>query len=759
MNGARAYPLHRWRALLCVAAFAVPVAAGAGAAQTDPVPPDSLAHYAPSDTAIFAEVRGMRELEQEWSQSDWGTALSSIIVGRADEPGSGNEALRPLAELLGIRDPVVVRRELLGRQVAVVLSNWADLAHGVLLAVPEQIAPVEAALAKRNVKPEAFGPVRQYRLDDHNHWLATDGRHLLLGQRHGEQSIYERSLRLLAGRDRASLANDSSFRENLAAFGPGLPRGLLYFSGAGPAAVPAGQTTRPTTTAVATRTASTIPVATLPASRPAPPATQPAGRAADRWWPASWPTLVRGAVGVTVDGPTIALSIRGQLDRSVPRHRRDANVAALNSLPATTLAAWAQPIHYPSQYQILTQGPPTFLTLYLAYIDARMKLAGTSLENGLLARLGDDTVVMLGVIPPEEQTTPTGFDIPALGVIVPVDKPAEVAATLDVVGGAVLDIFNFPGVRAKMKQPLQVARTTFGGTAISEARLGEFFRTQTACPYTHTLSLSWTVTDHDVIISTHADHIRQILRARAGQAARLGERIAAAGPLDGASPGADAVLLAQPAAIARMLNNWLDYVARTSPEVLKPEWWRLRQQRQAARISLGFGMAATRPTDVIVHNTLPGWPAHGRLQAGDRILAADGTPLGTDNPRVHLKQLIVNRKKATEITLTVEREGKRLDVLIPLPAEPISFDPVGAIQQIGKLFQPFAAGSYTVWCSPPDRFNARVVLRAAPPPATRTTTASAPAPAPPATSRPTTAPVSRPAAAASIAPTTTRAIR
>ncbi|MGB9625904.1 MAG: hypothetical protein ACPMAQ_13700, partial [Phycisphaerae bacterium] len=241
MNGVRAYPLHGWRALLCVAALAVPVA---GAAPTDPVPPDSLAHYAPSDTAIFAEVRGMRELEQEWSQSDWGTALSSIIVGRADEPGSGNEALRPLAELLGIRDPVVVRRELLGRQLAVVLSNWADLAHGVLLAVPEQIAPVEAALARRNVKPEAFGPVRQYRLDNHNHWLATDGRHLLLGQRHGEQSIYERSLRLLAGRDGASLANEASFRENLAAFGPGLPRGLLYFSGAAPAGAADGQTSR-----------------------------------------------------------------------------------------------------------------------------------------------------------------------------------------------------------------------------------------------------------------------------------------------------------------------------------------------------------------------------------------------------------------------------------------------------------------------------------------------------------------------------------
>jgi hypothetical protein len=238
-----------WPLLVCAAVLAAPFAAQGAAPARDPVPPDSLAHYAPPGTGIFAEIRGFRELEREWSQSDWGTALSSIVLGRADEPGSGDEALRPLADILGVKDPVVVRRELLGRQAAVVLPNWADLAHGVLLAVPEEVAPVEAALAKRNLKPEAFGSVRQYQLDNHNHWLATDGRCLLLGRKLGEHSAYERSLRLLAGRDKASLATDASFRENVAALGPGLPRGLLYFSGDAPAAVSDPPTTRPLTTA------------------------------------------------------------------------------------------------------------------------------------------------------------------------------------------------------------------------------------------------------------------------------------------------------------------------------------------------------------------------------------------------------------------------------------------------------------------------------------------------------------------------------
>jgi hypothetical protein len=762
--------LRPWQVLLCAAALLLPCSARAAAPTSAPVAADSLAHFAPAGTAIFAEIRGLRQLEQEWSQSDWSTALSSIVMGRSDEPGSGTEALRPLARILGTNDPVAVRRELLGRHAAVVLPNWADLTHGVLLATPEQMAPIEAAMKDLNLKPEAFGQARQYQLDTHNHWLATDGHTLLLGRRLGGDSLYEQALNLLAGREKLSLADDVHFRENVAALQPGSPRGLIYFAATAPDPAAASSATKPTATAPATRPATTRPASTVPSSRIAAATSQPFKRVPERWWPASWPTLVRGAVGVTVDGGMISLGVRGQLDRGAPRHLRDANVAALNALPATTLAAWAQSINYPSYYRTLSEGSPTFLTLYLTWVDARMKVAGTSLEGGLLARLGQDTIVVLGVIPPAEQTIKTGFDIAALGLIVPVEQPAEVAKAMDVLGGAVVDIFNFPGIRAKIKEPLHVEKTSFAGTTISEARLGDFFQTQTACPYTHTLALSWAVTNHDLIVSTHSDHIRQILRARAGQAPRLGDRLATAGPLGGVPPGTDAVLLAQPAEITAMLDHWIAYLQQRNPEVLTAKWWEDRQRRQAARVSLGFGMAATRPTDVIVHSTVVGWPAHGRLLPGDRIIAADGTMLGTDNPRVHLKQLIANRKKTAEITLTVERQGKRVDVLLPLPDEPISFDPIAAVRQISALLKPFAAASYMVWCSAPNRFNARVMLRAAPRPATHPATIPATIPATasattsraattaPSTSRPAPPPPPPPSLPRPTGPTTTTTI-
>ncbi len=687
---------------------------------------------------VFAEIREMRKLEEEWSQSDWGTALSSLLIGRADQPGSGDAALMPLAEILGINDPVEARRVLFGRQAAVALPNWADLAHGVLLAAPEDIKPIEDALGRRKLAPEPVGQARQYTLDAHGHCLATNGHVFVLGQRLGPASPYERSLQLLAGGAAASLESDERFRRELAAVGAGPHRAILYFADADPP--PATQpvpASAPTTTAADTRPATASAPATPPATHPAATrsaATQPARRFPQRWWPASWPTLVRGAAALSVDGRVLSLAIQGQLDQPAPQHLQDANVAVLNALPATTLAAWAQAINLASHYRALSEAEPSVLSLYLAYVDMRMKAAGTSLGDGLLAHLGLDTIVLLGVIPAAEQTVKAGFDLPALGLIVAANHPAPVAQALDLVGESVASIVNFPGLQTKLKEPVRVRKVPFENTTISELNLGEFFRTQTGCPYAHTIGLSWTVTDRDIIVSTHSDHIRQILRARAGCVPTLGSKIAAAGPLIAAPAGADAILLAQPADVAAMFQGWLAYLAKSSPDVLKPEWWQIRQRQQAGRASLGFGMAATRPTDVIVVSTFPGSPAHGKLQAGDRILKADGVPLDPNNPRASLKQLVANRKRARAITLTVERAGSETDVEIPLPEDPPAFDPVGAIRQISKLLQPFAAASYSVRCSAPDRFSARVVLRAVP------VAASAPASAP--ITRPATAPAS-----------------
>lgn len=677
--------------------------------------------------ALFAEIWDMRKLEQEWAQSDWGTALSSILMGRADQPGSGDAALAPLAEVLGIKDPSDARRRLFGRQAAVALPSWADMADGVVLARPDDVQPIENALAARKIAQERIGRVRQYQLDAHGHYLATDGWVILLGRRAGPSSPYERAMQLLAGMPGASLAQEEQFRNEVAALGSGNRRALLYFAPPTPPpasrpVVATASTSGPATTRAATASAPFLPLASRPA-------TQPTRATMHRWWPASWPTLMRGAVGLSAEGPAIAIDIRGQLDRPAPPHLRDANLAVLKVLPETTLAAWAQSIDYLSHYRSMAGGSPSVLSLYLAFVDARMRAANTSLADGLLAHLGQETIVLLGRIPAADQTVKAGFDLAAVGMIIPTTGSAAAKRGLDLVGESAVAIVSFPGVRPKLKEPVQITQSAFEGTTIAELNLGEFFRTQSDCPYAHTIGLSWAVTDRDIILSTHSDHIRQILRARSGRGGTLGSRMEAVGPLHGGPAGADAVLLAQPAAAAAMLDGWIAYLAKHHPAVLAPEWWKARLSQQSGRVSLGFGMTSTRPTDVIVHNTLPGWPAHGRLLPGDRILKVNGTALDAENPRASLKRLLAGRGKGNEVVLTVLRSEKTLDVPIALPEEPATFDPIGAVRQISKLLQPFATASYTVRCTLPDRFSARVVLRAAPHATTTRTTAPASAPA------------------------------
>lgn len=729
----------------------------------------SLARYIPAATPIFAEIHEMRQLEDQWSQSDWGSAFSAVLIGRTDDPNSGNAALQPLATILGINDPIAARKQLFGRQAALALPNWNDVGEGVILAVPEQVAPVEDALRHGGISPTAIGPVRQYPLDTQGHFVATDGRVLLFGQQPTRSELYQHVVRIMAGQDGASLINDADFLKELSTLGAGPHRAILYFSPpkAPPSTQPAAASTRPTTTQVATQptTQTTQPAA---ASQPAiqsslsniipPVTTRPVIATTDSWLPEAWPRLIQGIIGLGVEGPSIRLGIRGKLDRTVPAKIPSANVAAFASLPSTTLAAWAQSIDFISQYKELNSGAPSLLRLYLAYIDVRLRAAGTSLENGLIGQFDHEVIAVLGVIPASEQTAPAGFDMPAVGLIVPVKKPAEVAAALDIAGASLVGMLDAVPARDKMARPLELRKTPFNNITVVDVNLGEFYMAQTSFPFAQFLGLSWAVTDRDLILSTQSDHVRQILLARTGQIPTLGAKMTATAGEAWLPTDAHAALVAQPSGISSMLNNWLDYLAQKYPHMLTPDWWRTQHHEQTARVNLGFRISKTQPGAVCVGDPLEGWPAYGRLKNGDLIVAADNAPLAQDDPKSSLRKLIAERKNPNQITLTVMRNDQRTDVVIPLPEQQVPFDPVGAIRQFSKLLLPFSGASYSLWYAAPDRFNARLVLRAAPAstsaPATRPVSAPAtqPTPPPPPAPIPATAPATQPATMPATAP-------
>lgn len=78
--------------------------------------------------------------------------------------------------------------------------------------------------------------------------------------------------------------------------------------------------------------------------------------------------------------------------------------------------------------------------------------------------------------------------------------------------------------------------------------------------------------------------------------------------------------------------------------------------------------------------TLPGFPAHGRLEAGDRVIALGGEPLPRDFTAEDFRNRIVNFRSGDELQLTIERQGEQLTRTVPLASAQAlgaMYDPVG----------------------------------------------------------------------------------
>ncbi|MFA9478428.1 hypothetical protein ACERK3_08975 [Phycisphaerales bacterium AB-hyl4] len=120
----------------------------------------------------------------------------------------------------------------------------------------------------------------------------------------------------------------------------------------------------------------------------------------------------------------------------------------------------------------------------------------------------------------------------------------------------------------------------------------------------------------------------------------------------------------------------------------------LRQRREHVfdrpdRGSLGIShrtVAAEDLPDTPDHNgpaieivvTLPGFPAHGQLVAGDRVIAIDGEPLPPDFTADHFRELIVNYRSGEKLHVTIDRDGQRLDRTIEL----------ASAQALGAMYDP-----------------------------------------------------------------------
>jgi hypothetical protein len=674
----------------CWAAMAAPWIAEAASGE-----PPALSRSVPADARLFLGVRDTAEL----LRTPVGATLAGAIAGLthaeappADtQPASAPSGLSPadrgalhwprwFGRAVGL--PTARAAELLlDGEVALAARGWSGLGEAVLLARPTDCAGFERELSAA-IQPIDDARPRRYSLSD-DHELVCDGTVASVGLTKGPLGLYEQTVRLMAGEGGAALGDLAEFRNRVSS----LPEGtqiVLYGGSDGRGA--SGALFWP------------------------------------GWWPASWPRLQSAAVGVSVGAEAVRIECSGRLAPGSPRWgSAAAPVHVLSHVPASTLAAWTQAIDYVQHFRHLTRGSDQ-AGLYDSLLQAG--LGPQAIEETLLVHLVGDSILILGRTRARTAAT-AGADgepallLPTLTLAVETDDPYAVELAMLHLAENLILLLN---QASELDVPIQIRdESVGGGGVISSVPLSRLFPARIACVFLGSLEISWTVADRWLIVGTHAGAVREVVQAwRGGSEVMPADLVTEVMRQVRISRGsAEKVLIAQPRWAAEMIDSWMAYLRREHPEVLQADWWRrLRQKQQAREVQLGILPRRVGPGEIEVESTGPGWPAHGRLLPGDRIRGVGGEPLSTaldtEQTLETFRSMVALRKSPERLTLMVIREGREMDVEVPMPVSPSSdpsLPPIQFLRRVADLLRLFDSASYAAWHQPPDVLKARFELK------------------------------------------------
>lgn len=643
----------------------------------------SLARFVPHDSNLYAQLRDLRGLMQlpPFAAFDRFLQLPGGVAPAPDErlaPWLGR--IKAIADIE--RDDLL--RRYFGDEVAVAAPSWQRLADGVVLARLRDPDMIERLFAR------ARGPVlvrdggrRVCTLDRQDGlWLAARENTIVLGPSKGPGSYFLRVADLLTGQDdKPTLADEAQFvevRDSL----PPRARGWLFVRRAG-------------------------------GPPEAPAAASPHDSGLTRMLEAFFQRADYVGAAFEVGHDELRITAAGHAARDWPLPTADAGDRFRGfATPPTTLLSWRWHCDYASAYRSLSGSSRGGALRVLAGL-AEAAAASVDLADDVLARLGPDSVLLVGYA--EGSSAGTPFDLPLISLAVRVQAPdAAVLEVVTALAGRLADIANFQLLRAGREDLIRVIARRHEGVPFSSLAIGRFLGTQSDCPFLASLDVSWCIYDGWLIVSSHPAHLEQIIDA--GVAARA-EPIAAAPAAVAAVSCVSDVVVARPRAVARLIDNWVEYLRTAHPHVLEDGWWQLvRQRRGGARVQLGLGLKAepNQPGKVLVALTLEGWPAFESISRGDLILGVDGQLLSTQDPLADFKRLVRHRKHLDGVVLRVEHEGKSRDVRIEIAAspgaEPSAGNPVQLLPALARLCHDFTLATYRLSFDRPGRFLAELTL-------------------------------------------------
>ncbi len=571
---------------------------------------------------------------------------------------------------------------LLAGRLALVADGWSGLGDAVLLAEPDELAGLLGLLPNPESQPSEDASVYRYRLSE-DYELACDGRHVLVGNRTKRTGLYPRILRFWRGGRVDSLADQYDFRMRTGVLSK-YSRVLMYFR--------TSQTGRPTG--------------------------ESKGAAPRNWWQSLEANIDSLALGVSLTPQSVLITTSRKLGAAAPRWSPAAPpVAAMDRLPASTILAWTVPINYLEHYQTL-QGPEADPDIRF-YVDVlRSGLGEQELERGLLRHLVGDSIVVVGEGRTEEPTqTHPALWVPTVALMVRTDEPATTKTLLERMAGNLLRLLN---LQSGENQPLRIHRERINEQDdwLSSIPVDRLFTSGSLYNFIRPREICWVVVNGFVIVGTDRGLVHQLVASRRlphlyAPCLSLREVIQDIHNLGGE---VETILIARPRAVASMIDTWLDFVQRWYPDMHTSRWWRqLRQKKGPSDIKLGilFSRARTYEGVLEVAQTIPRWPAYGRLRAGDQILSVDGQPLDPVQKPESLIDLVTRRKQPDRVRLGVLRDGAEIEVELLMPAtsgDREAFVPADLFRPLADLLRLFPSAYYLSWRTSPEIVHTQLEL-------------------------------------------------
>jgi len=661
---------------------------GSNAAQAYlPASKHSLAEHVPADVQLFLEMRDIQEL----ADTEAGAAVISMLVNLMTtstkppqtQPSRELDWRILLAKALGL--PNITTVDLLfSSRMAIAAQKWDQINDAVLLFKPADLVELEKQFSKLLVPQKAEKNMRRYRLG-RRHELACNGKIAIIGLKTRKGSnLYRKTVDMTASGEGIRLGQYLDFDKLKSAI-PASSQIMMYATAGG-----SGKSK---------------------------------GLTAD-WWPTNWPQLTSVAIGLNISPVGITVEANGRLHPRITDLKGNAPpIHVLSLLPESTVVAWTHTIDYVEEFRKLNaRHSKGLVRLYIDLL--KSGLPNEALEGQLLSHLKGDTIFLVGqtqkLPQPEEQLTSIQ-QLPALAMVAETESPGPVEKTLLHVAGNILRLFNLP---QEEKEPYRISSEPLerGEGTLYSIPIGQLFSGGSNSPLFQSLQISWTVADHLLIVSTHSAMVREIIGACRGQQDWMPDdalldaiqRV----NLVGGSP--KMMLTAQPQVASKIIDTWLEYLAHHHPEVFQPDWWqKLRRKQNASSVQLGIlpVRKSKLSGQVKVAQTLPNWPAHKRLQPNDIIVSVDGQKLSPVNALRSLRLRLATREDPEKVKLGIIRDGKKHNIVIPMPAKKSATDhlqPIQLFRQASNFLKNFSTASYITWQPSPGTVGARLELKFTP---------------------------------------------